>query len=124
MRLGALVLSLVLGGCENVIGPVGKGPGIDPGPGNPPPATPLTIVTSALPEGTVGQPYGQHVQASGGVIPYRWTVAEGELPAGLRLDLVDGYISGTPSVTGRFTFVVRVATSAGNATKLLALDVQ
>lgn len=56
---------------------------------------PLTITTSTLPEGTEEKSYGASMQASGGVIPFTWSVSPG-LPKGLRLNAWTGEISGKP----------------------------
>jgi large repetitive protein len=57
---------------------------------------PLQITPSGLPGGTVATPYSTSVQATGGVLPYTWSVASGQLPAGLNLNPVSGDITGTP----------------------------
>jgi hypothetical protein len=59
-----------------------------------PPA--LQIVPSVLPGGTVATPYSTSVQATGGILPYSWSVLGGQLPAGLSLNAVSGDITGTP----------------------------
>jgi hypothetical protein len=58
---------------------------------------PLQITPSVLPGGTVATPYPTtSVQATGGVLPYTWSVVSGQLPAGLVLNSASGEISGTP----------------------------
>jgi hypothetical protein len=52
--------------------------------------------------------------AAGGKPPYKWSASSGALPTGLALSS-DGKVSGTPSVAGAFSFVVRVGDSAGGA---------
>lgn len=76
------------------------------------PASPLVVATSSLPDGTVGQPYGQQLQATGGVSPYKWSLTAGTLPAGLNLSTT-GAISGTPSgpFVGTSAFSVSVSDS-------------
>lgn len=78
--------------------------------------TPLTLstTTGALPPATVGSAYSKTLTAGGGTAPYTWTVASGTLPAGLTLNASSGVISGSPTVDGSTSFVVRVtdATSA------------
>ncbi len=79
------------------------------------PPPPLKIITTSLPNGTLGVLYPTTVlQAKGGVPPYTWSLTgtSGPLPAGLTL-ASDGTISGTPtgSTTGVFPITVQVADS-------------
>jgi hypothetical protein len=71
---------------------------------------PPTITTTALPGGTVGQPYNQQLQATGGTGALIWTISGGSLPAMLSLS-PSGVISGTPTNTGTANFTVRVTDS-------------
>jgi Putative Ig domain len=74
------------------------------------PPQPLKITTTSLPNGTLGVPYpATTLQATGGVLPYTWTITMGSLPAGLTLN--NGTISGTPtgSTTGVFPITVQAA---------------
>lgn len=73
----------------------------------------LTVVLSALPEATVGEPYAASLQSWGGEEPLRWAVAGGALPAGLSLD-ADGRISGTPAEPGAVTLRVSVTDSGSS----------
>ena len=57
---------------------------------------PLQVTPSVLPGGAVATPYSTSVQATGGVQPYTWSVASGQLPAGLSLNPGSGEITGTP----------------------------
>ena len=77
------------------------------------PPQPLKITTTSLPNGTLGVPYTTTVlQATGGVLPYMWSLAAGSgpLPAGLAL-APNGTISGIPTGTtaGNFPITVQVA---------------
>ncbi len=74
----------------------------------------LTITTSSVSGGTVGRTYSQTLTASGGVAPYRWSLATGLLPPGLTLDAASGVIAGTPTAAVTFAFTVRVTDSASN----------
>ena len=45
----------------------------------------LSIMTSALPDGTIGMAYSQTIEARGGVSPFSWTIRFGALPENLTL---------------------------------------
>ncbi len=79
---------------------------------SPPPAGPgpLTIVTTSLPDATVGQPYAAVVGGSGGITPYTWSLAASSpaMPAGLSLDTASGAITGIPTVDGTTSLVFRL----------------
>ena len=75
-----------------------------------PPSSPLSTTTSSLPQGVVNVPYTATVSASGGLTPYAWNVASGNLPSGLSLSR-SGVLSGTPTASGSFSFSVAVSDS-------------
>jgi Putative Ig domain len=68
---------------------------------------PPNITTTTLLGGTVGQPYNQTLQATGGVGGLTWSVPPGSLPAGLTLSPA-GTISGALTSAGTFNFTVTV----------------
>jgi putative Ig domain-containing protein len=74
--------------------------------------SPLQLATAALPPARAGRPYAARLVARGGRAPYRWTVAAGALPRGLRLDPA-GRIVGKPAARARVSVAVRVADAAG-----------
>ncbi len=74
-----------------------------------PPAI-LQITTLTLPAITLGVFYSTTLSASGGIVPYAWSLPCGALPTGLTLSSA-GIISGTPTVPGDFSFVVAVTDS-------------
>ena len=80
----------------------------------------LTITGTINPNATNGQPYSSTDQASGGTLPYSWSLASGNLPPGLSLGATTGTISGTPNQNGNFNFTLKVVDSSSppqNATQ-------
>ena len=74
----------------------------------------IEITTESLPDGIKGCSYGdEDLQASGGLLPYSWSIASGSLPEGLQLDPSLGIISGKPTEAGAFNFAVRVTDGKG-----------
>lgn len=95
-----------------------------------------------LTEGCKDTAYSQRIQATGGVtitwpytgataaaiacaaqdphftshfpLIYRWEVTSGSLPPGLQLRGCTGYIDGTPTTAGTYTFTVRITDQAGS----------
>ena len=80
-----------------------------------PPAAALTITTTSLPDGTVGQFYSRPVQATGGSGAFNWTISAGSLPQNLNLNPSTGVISGTPTAAGTSSFTVRVQDAGGQS---------
>jgi hypothetical protein len=76
-----------------------------------PPAT-LQISTTSIPNGQVGNAYAVSVVATGGTPPYHWSVPTGSLPTGLSLNAASGVISGQPTASGSFSFVIGVQDAA------------
>ncbi|MBB2758828.1 UNVERIFIED_ORG: uncharacterized protein YhjY with autotransporter beta-barrel domain [Xanthomonas campestris] len=76
-------------------------------------AATLVLAQPILPPAVRGSAYNQVLTASGGVAPYRYSIASGTLPAGLTL-ASDGTLSGTPTTQGTSSFTIAVA-DAGNA---------
>ena len=87
---------------------------------------PLTISNSGtLTPGTLGMEYSQSLNATGGILPYTWSLIGGAIPAGLTL-APGGVLNGTPTVAGTFSFAVRVTDSSGAAqtdTRSLSLTI-
>ncbi len=74
------------------------------------PGDQLSIDTTSLPDGTVGNVYSASLSARGGTAPYSWSATG--LPSGLSLSS-SGSISGTPSAVGTFAVTVSVSDAAG-----------
>jgi hypothetical protein len=74
--------------------------------------SPVKITTaSPLPDGTKGTHYKVNFAASGGTGPYKWSLRSGSLPHGITLNS-SGKLAGTPTVSGTFTFSVKVKDSS------------
>ena len=87
---------------------------------------PLLITTgSALPKGIVGQPYSVRLLASGGTLPFSWSI-DRALPPGLTLNTSTGEIEGTPTATSNISFncTVRDSTQPTNLTNSKLLNIQ
>ena len=82
----------------------------------------LVISPASLPNATIGANYNQALTASGGTGPYSFFVTTGVLPAGLTL-LTDGTLSGIPSETGSFDFVITVSDPTDCGTQAFTLIV-
>ena len=70
---------------------------------------PVVFAMPALANGRLTVPYAATVAAAGGTGAYAWSLSSGALPAGLSLDAATGTISGTPLVTGTFSFAITAA---------------
>jgi Putative Ig domain len=69
----------------------------------------LSIDTSTLPAATMDVSYSAHLVASGATEAVTWDITNGSLPNGLTLNHQSGEISGTPTESGTFGFVVELA---------------
>ncbi|AMP09949.1 autotransporter beta-domain protein [Collimonas arenae] len=69
--------------------------------------SPITVLPSILTNPAVGVSYSQTLTASGGVVPYTYSISSGSLPAGLTLSST-GVISGTSTYTGPASVTIGV----------------
>lgn len=100
---------------------------VSPTPTPSPSPTPTTAFAASGPgfhAGEEGIAYGAvALTASGGVKPYRWSVATGALPPGLTLG-ADGTVSGSPTAAGHYTFTIQAADSGDSTVPIPgAIDV-
>ncbi len=81
-----------------------------------PPSTPLGLSCSAN-TGVIGTPYSSNLVATGGTgLGYMYSIASGSLPPVLTLNPTTGFITGTPTTAGPFSFVAKV-TDTGDSTE-------
>lgn len=84
----------------------------------------LELATSTLMVAFGGQQYRTQLRSQGGTAPYSYSVAGGQLPAGLSLSK-EGEISGVPEMAGTFAFIAQVTDANGFAdTADLSLKVE
>jgi hypothetical protein len=89
-----------------------------------PAASPI-VTTGVLPNGSVGSNYSATLQATGGKMPYVWSVKSGTLPAGVTLSAA-GALSGKPTASGDFgslVFAVSDANLSVGNSALLSLHI-
>lgn len=84
--------------------------------------TPLSILTTALPDGAFDTPYTAALAGQGGAPPYTWALEQStaalgpsRLPSGTTL-FSGGVVSGTPETPGGFIFGVRLTDAKGATT--------
>lgn len=85
--------------------------------------TTITFITESIPQFTVGVFQEFALLASGGALPYVFTITQGTLPQGLNLDS-DGTIAGIAEESGTFTPFFKLTDSAGdNLTQAMEVQV-
>lgn len=90
-----------------------------------PPATPLSITTVLLRQGTVNLAYDFFMQATGGTGIYTWAITKGTLPKGMTFNGTHAELSGTPTESGDFPLTFQVTDGAGTkATSDLTLQIE
>ncbi len=72
-------------------------------------SAPLQILTVELPSAVRHHPYWTVLEGTGGSGLFEWTVTEGSLPPGIRLDPAAGTFSGRARLRGTWTFTITAA---------------
>jgi len=78
----------------------------------------LTILPTSLgtnTTGSVGSDYSQSFSTTYGTVPRTWITSSGAIPTGLTFasNSISSSISGTPTETGSYTYVVRITDASG-----------
>lgn len=92
----------------------------------PPPGTttPLSVITTSMPNAGTSIAYSASLGAVGGSAPYSWSIAAGALPVGLFLSASTGIVSGVATAAGLSSFTVRVTDGTGaSASAALSISV-
>ena len=94
-----------------------------------PPEPPQIITDCPLPEGLEKLKYPNvGIYAQNGKKPYKWSISVGALPPGLVLENTSysvGFVKGTPTVRGNFTFTLSVTDANGmSATKNCSIKIR
>jgi len=71
---------------------------------------PLAVVDEALPPLDAGVEFHMLLHATGGILPYVWSAASGDLPEGITLT-PEGLLAGRPTKPGAFAFTLKVEDS-------------
>ena len=82
----------------------------------------VSIATSFLPDGVLGDSYYASLEASG-TAPITWALTSGNLPAGLTLNSA-GSISGTPTQEGTFSFTLQASNSSTSDSRAFSIWVR
>jgi hypothetical protein len=72
------------------------------------------ITTGTLPQGLQGDLYSEVFAATGGTMPYSWSISAGTPPPGAALNAT-GEFAGTPTVAGNFKFTVMATDATGKS---------
>jgi hypothetical protein len=83
----------------------------------------VQVATDSLLDGKVGTEYSDILTAYSDVQTNSWSIIKGVLPDGLSLKET-GEISGTPTVSGTFSFTVQADDGMGKGTKELTIKVE
>jgi PKD repeat protein len=89
------------------------------------PQVPQITTNSPLPDGKIGLPYEEFIEANTEFAT--WRIASGSLPPGLTFESSDyGYswIEGTPTNLGTYTFTIEAKNTAGTKTKAFTIVVK
>lgn len=87
-------------------------------------ATPLSITTTSLPDGTFASSYSQTIATTGGDGSKHFSISSGNLPPGLNLDSTTGTISGTPSDHSSYSFTITATDLTGSTSQNYTLNIQ
>lgn len=90
--------------------------------------SPLSLASHPPETALISRQFRLQLDATGGVAPYNWKIADGSgpLPNGLTLASSSGVISGLPTAPGSFSFRIAVSDSANppsTDTKTFIIDV-
>lgn len=74
----------------------------------------MKIITEKLPEAVLGVKYENKLEAETEGSEVIWKLSSGSLPLGIKLNSTTGMLEGTPSVSGKYSFTVRISKVDGS----------
>jgi hypothetical protein len=86
------------------------------------PASVISVLPLALPNGDLGVAYRQTLSAVGGTGPYAFTISSGHLPPGIVLSS-GGVLSGVPAMTGAYPFTVAATSSSASGMEVYTISI-
>lgn len=87
-------------------------------------STGLSITTTSLPSGKVGNLYSFTIQAtSGDGLIRTWSVVSGSLPPGIAMDAGSGILSGTPTTAGGYPVMIQVRNATSSASQSFTITI-
>jgi hypothetical protein len=82
---------------------------------------PVSITTTALPNGKVETSYSAVIDAHDGCTPYKWALVSGSLPNGIKAvpssSTASLGLSGTPTTAGSYSFKISVTGCGGHVSE-------
>jgi len=88
------------------------------------PTYPVSVIDEPLTAATQNSSYSDAVYAAGGTpASYKFSVSQGSLPKGLKLNKTTGTISGTPKAPGTSSFTVKVIDGSQTASQAESITV-
>ncbi len=90
--------------------PIGVGTRVEYAP------VPIRVASDTLPNAKKDSAYSFFLVGAGGAKPYTWQLASGTLPTGISLNGITGNLKGPPTVSGSFTFTIRITGSGASQT--------
>jgi len=77
-------------------------------------ASSVVVLPGAIPNVYKNVPFNINITGAGGSSPYAYSIIYGSLPTGLTFFNANGYVTGTPTVTGTYVFEIKTIDAVTN----------